>query len=163
MEKSYSFVLRKDQLEDDLNEITKAVDQIDRQCPFAFKLFNINGIGEGLVLRPKASEDPRYWWKVKGEGHQRTRPPPSKPTAEKKQFEKERAFAIKNVTYERLESAKEALRIKDNESIMKHFSNLSKWMISDIEREETFDGLERQPTTRAITGRVKELLKEGNY
>ena len=156
---SYSFTLRKDHLQDDLDTIVKTVDEIDRQCPFAFKLFGIDGIGEGLVLRPKASEDPQYWWKVKGEGHQRSRPPPSKLASEKKQYEKEQAFAMKHVTYERLESAKEALHIKNDELIMKHFSGLSKWMISDIEREETFDVLERQPTTRASTGRLKERLK----
>lgn len=155
---SYSFVLRKDELQADLDKITEAVDQIDQQCPFAFQLFGISGHGEGLVLRPKASTDPEFWWKVKGESHQRTRPP-SVQTDVKPQFEKEHAFAARHVTYERVESAKEAIGVKcDDRSLMKHFGQLSKWMISDIEREETFAGLERQATTRAITSRFKELL-----
>ena len=68
---------------------------------------------------------------------------------------------MKHVTYERLASAKEALHLNDADltSLLKHLGKLIQWTIADIEREESFDGLDRQLTTRAITARLKELIK----
>ena len=155
---SYSFVLRKSSLQEDLLNIDKVVQEIDGQCPFAFQIHGLSGAGEGLVLRPKQSLSSEFWWKAKGESHQRTVPKvrndPKGPP------EKETNFAFKHVTYERLASAKEAQHItpKDEKCIMKHFSALLKWTVNDIEREEGFNGLDPKQASRAIGARLKELL-----
>ena len=157
---SYSFVLHKGDLDASLKAIDAVVQDIDQKCPFAWQLHGVAGHGEGLVLKPKGMHQSEHWWKAKGESHQRTRPPTLLSKA-KVSNDKETAYAMKHVTYERLASAKEALHLNDADltSLLKHLGKLIQWTIADIEREESFDGLDRQLTTRAITARLKELIK----
>lgn len=156
---SYTFTLRKGNVVNDLAKINEVVAKIDQECPFVSNLYGIKGVGEGLVLQPQVCQSSDFWWKCKGKSHEKPTPAP-KVTVDR-QNSKESVLAAQLVTYERLQSAKEALHIKNDEkNVFKHFKPLSDWMQQDILREEgdLIASLDHKFMMKAITDRMRLLM-----
>lgn len=149
---TFNFVLHKGQTKDVHDQIKAVVGEIDRECPFTLQLFDIRGPGEGLVLRPKHVLGCRNWFKCKGDSHKQ------KVFRDKEEVIEPRHLAIvEQVTYERLQSALEALNIK---AAYQNFRGVIDWIMADIADEEKIDETVMQEARESIVNRLKRINRK---
>lgn len=137
-----------------LHSIQETIDKVNEQCPFVYQLFGLKGVGEGLVLKPSCSESSVYWFKMKGEKH-KVQPPKMKVVlkADSNQINAINEFVFRQVTMERIESARESLGVAT-----KCYKPIIEWMVADIFREEEILGLDDKLLKKAIAQRVRENM-----
>ena len=107
-------------------------DEIDKECPVG-KALGVSGVGEGLVA-VGYNNDVRYVFKHKGESHVTTRkqkqPKPADPLEASKQKLAEALTPVWRLEQAVRESIEDQPRMKD-------MSNVIKWVMNDIKKEET--------------------------
>lgn len=156
---SITFTSKRNERQACLRAIKRKVDEIDQMCPFVYHLYGLQGVGEGLVIRPKTSDNSDHWFKCKGDNHT-LKVPTIEVVVDDEETKALDQFAVKHVTWERVQSAKEALHIPENTlNIMREFPRMNKWINEDIEREEAdAANLDPKARKRALAKRLKEVL-----
>lgn len=118
-------------------KLSKLTTQVDHQCPIA-NVFGIQGIGEGIVWVPDPatswSQDPRWWFKTKGNTHKVTKERKNvSSTPEKANSIIE--FVTNTCTEERYLQAIEYMKENQLKISLHNLGDFLKWIGQDIKRE----------------------------
>lgn len=129
----YKVKFCKDQPQRTTDEIRKIVEEIDKECPFVKTLYNLSGVGEGVVGHPEGMLCSSFLFKMKGDSHTITPPKTMEYPKELSEAKKTLLqFIEKEVTMERIDQANQAnLDISENK-----MANVIGWIQNDILREE---------------------------
>lgn len=124
-------------LPDSETELTRLTIEVEKECPFAKRVFGVSGLGEGIVWKAvDYSDDPRYWFKAKGDEHavsHLSKMPAS--ALEMENRERVTNFAKAIVTENRLEQGWGLL----HEKTIENLGSFLKWVTEDCLVEERLD------------------------
>ena len=142
-----------------LDELTIAV---ENECPFA-KLFNVSGIGEGIVW---ICQDPewntsRIWFKVKGAKHQSSKGKTKKlAPADIEKAKNSLDFADRVVTDSRCEQSLDQLRMNKKPQDRTSLGDFIRWIVQDVLKEESDVMEESGLDAKSIGGPIAKKAKE---
>lgn len=139
--KTYQIRVNFSDLETIQSDLTKYIEQIEIQCPFA-ENFNVKGPGEGIVFKTFINKKERFVFKVKGDEH--------KASKEKKKveilpelFNSYEKFIARTVTQNRLTQAMDyiynfdsSLETYNKTPEQKDTRHIVNWIKNDIYKEE---------------------------
>ncbi len=145
------------------NHLAALVDKVEAQCPFAFHILEVDGIGEGLVFHAKGYEsDPAMYFKVKGPKHTETKVKTLKPISQEylAQLQIIDVFVNNIVTHQRLEQGldymyEQQLAMNDN----KNMGAYIRWVIDDVNKECSDDMKDYHMDVKKVQQKVAERAK----
>jgi hypothetical protein len=118
------------------NELSRLTDEVEKECPVG-KYFGVSGTGEGIVWIHHQSPDTVHRFKVKGKVHSSSKVKTLAPVdVEKVNSIKE--FVEYACTESRLnQGLEQVIRMRNREMSVEYIVEFIKWVIGDIEKEET--------------------------
>lgn len=134
--------------------INKYVDEVEIQDPFMKQIFNVSGIGEGIVWYL----DHKPEFKTKGEKHKISGNKDEKIKVAIPMFDKTITFLKSVITEVRINQA--CTELNTNKTDCKSYGNIMKWIINDIIKEEMPTIIENQFSLDVIkTQSTKIIIK----
>lgn len=159
----YDFTLKMNDTGVAQNHLAVLVDEVEAQCPFAFNIFGVQGIGEGLVFHVKGYEsDPEMYFKVKGAKHQETKVKTLKPLSPENLEKLKRldVFVDSIVTPQRLHQGLDYMY--EQQWAMNDIKNIGhyiRWVIDDVNKECSDDMKDFNMDTKKVQQKVAQRAK----
>lgn len=140
--------------------------EVENCCPWG-KLFDIEGLGEGIVWKPVAQYSGKtdLFFKTKGDKHKNVNETKQKVTIDLAVLESIQAFVDFAVTENRLQQGIEELKAADHPIEPKSTGQFLKWISSDVYKEcqdeLVENGLEWKKTVKHVVEKARSFwLKE---
>lgn len=128
------------------------VDEIDKECPFCKKLFDVSGHGEGIVWTEKGTNNFSVAFKTKGESHSKSKVK-KLPTVDPVKLENLEKAVELHCNEDRLEQGWGEIVLTEEDKTPKNISAFVKFIIGDIWDEEQ-DSLRESNIERKELGKA---------
>jgi hypothetical protein len=136
-------------------------DRVEQECPFS-KLFDIKGIGEGIVWVCQDPEwnIPKIWFKVKGSKHETTKGKTKKLAPHEVEIAQNvLEFAQRVVTDARCEQALDVLRQENKPLQRSSLGDFIRWIMHDVIKEESDIMEESNLNQKQVSANVSKIAK----
>ena len=141
------------------NKLVELTLEIERECPVA-KAMGATGIGEGIVWKCTTPgwEDPKFYFKVKGEKHQSSKTTTLAPVDIEK-VNSIKAFAVAVATESRCRQAVEKLKAQGVKTDRTCLGLYVKWINDDIVKEDTDTAVASGIELQKAFGEINKVAK----
>lgn len=133
-------------------QMNEWVEEIDKECPFCRKLFDISGHGEGLVFTPQGTNDFSVAYKVKGESHSKSKVK-KLPTVDPVKLENIQKAVELHCDEDRLQQVYDQIVITEEDKTPKKIGDFVREVLEDIWSEEA-DSLRESDISRKEMGKA---------
>lgn len=117
-----------------IETMTKWVDEIDVECPFA-KLFDVSGHGEGIVFRPADDPSFSFAFKCKGESHSKSKIK-KLPTVDCAKIDSIQQAVETHCHEDRLEQGWNVIIQSEEDKVPQKIADFIRWVVNDLWEEE---------------------------